>query len=476
MPACGLDIKCDAGVLPDLSHVWRQRHESNAALLARLFEDVNATALHKIALSDAELGRMTAPCRVSDMDLSELRLVPRFAVVQGVLADGSPKIRAVDHFSWSVVTSPSVKRKRTRKEMKDDSVNGHTGMQERVRHDHLDDLARAMRECWHAFGEAPGVWKADVDAAFRRIPVRPIHRWAAGVAYVADGDVWVSRHCGMPFGATASVFAWHRVGALICAIARSLFKMPVFRYVDDFFAAERSATAEHSMQVFARLTRLLLGQSAIADRKLEFGAQLPVLGMLVQPCSEGVRFTLCREKSTKWISEIDDALSIGRLECGAADKLAGRLMWSTQHLFHRCSLCAQLGSHVFCVCLYVLRFGRAMIKAVYAQKFSRSGAISSRLRAALVWWKAVLANSCAETYPWVEDNSSPARLFVDAASTPPRCAAVLFVDGAFKYTDVRPPSWWFDGLQARSDNQIMTLVCLFRGAPFGTVFLVSYRK
>ena len=51
----------------------------------------------------------------------------------------------------------------------------------------------------------------------------------------------VSFHHGCPFGATASVVAWHRVGALIEKIARKILHVPLLRYVDDFFAAERCA-------------------------------------------------------------------------------------------------------------------------------------------------------------------------------------------------------------------------------------------
>ena len=86
--------------------------------------------------------------------------------------------------------------------------------------------------------EAPGLWKADIDAAFRRVPLRESHQWAAGVAYQYRGDTWVAVHTSMPFGATASVIAWHRVGALLLEIARRVLHLPVFRYVDDYFAAE----------------------------------------------------------------------------------------------------------------------------------------------------------------------------------------------------------------------------------------------
>ena len=32
--------------------------------------------------------------------------------------------------------------------------------------------------------------KADVDAAFRRIPVKPDERWMCGIAFMVDGQVW----------------------------------------------------------------------------------------------------------------------------------------------------------------------------------------------------------------------------------------------------------------------------------------------
>ena len=39
-------------------------------------------------------------------------------------------------------------------------------------------------------GEVPHLMKADVDAAFRRIPVKPDERWMCGIAFMVDGQVW----------------------------------------------------------------------------------------------------------------------------------------------------------------------------------------------------------------------------------------------------------------------------------------------
>ena len=41
-------------------------------------------------------------------------------------------------------------------------------------------------------------------------------------------------------------------GELITAIARRVLFLPVLRFVDDYFAAEREEVAEHAMKIFAR--------------------------------------------------------------------------------------------------------------------------------------------------------------------------------------------------------------------------------
>ena len=69
--------------------------------------------------------------------------------MQGTRANGEPKVRPVDHFSWS---SRAGGKKRTRAATKADSVNGHFDMPSTVSHDHLDDLMEAMRT-FYALGK-----------------------------------------------------------------------------------------------------------------------------------------------------------------------------------------------------------------------------------------------------------------------------------------------------------------------------------
>jgi hypothetical protein len=101
-----------------------------------------------------------------------------------------------------------------------------------------------------------------------------------------------------------------------------------------------------------------------------------------------------------------------------------------------------------------------MIKLIYAQKTTGTGKVGPRLLAALRWWKFVLQTNVTEHRPWeMMSEERVCRLFVDAASTPPRCAAVLFIDGRVLYTDVAPSKQLLDQLAARNDKQITSLVC-----------------
>ena len=98
----------------------------------------------ELARADAALGRMSMPVPVEDADLSSIRVSPRFAVVQGEHEDGRPKVRPVEHFSWSAPPEGTTKREGKRK-MKQNSVNGRTTLPEELTYDHVDDLI-AMAE------------------------------------------------------------------------------------------------------------------------------------------------------------------------------------------------------------------------------------------------------------------------------------------------------------------------------------------
>ena len=105
------------------------------------------------------------------------------------------------------------------------------------------------------------------------------------------------------------------------------------------------------MQCFARFTRILLGPDAIEERKLEQGKELVVLGTQIQLSWQGHICKPAEKTILKCLNTIELALERGVMLSGDAQKLAGRLSWSTQRLFRR--------------------LGRAMLRPIYAQKFTR---------------------------------------------------------------------------------------------------------
>ena len=100
-----------------------------------------------------------------------------------------------------------------------------------------------------------------------------------------------------------------------------------------------------------------------------------------------------------------------------------------------------------------------MLRPIFKHKFSRFGRVDGTvgLRVALTWWGWVLTQDIVEERSWYAPEGDCVYLFVDARGVPPRCAAVLYVDGFWHYTDGVPAKKIMACLQPRGDNQIMSL-------------------
>ena len=250
------------------------------------------------------------------------------------------------------------------------------------------------------------LYKADIDSAFRRIPIQPSHRRYARVVMQASGVVHAATHLTMMFGSIASVHAWHRVACLLRAIARRMLKIPVLLYVDDYFSIDREVNAESAMLIFARLVRVCLGGDAIANRKLKYGSPLVVLGIECAHDHIGATFWPAQEKVVQWRATIERFLASMHMTGGEASKLSGQLQWASQSAFRK--------------------LGRAMLRAIYDQIPTRSGAVSCELKLSLRWWHEVLDMDLKETRTWLGNVGEQVHLFTDARSTPPHIASVLF--------------------------------------------------
>ena len=309
-------------------------------------------------------------------------------VISGLRSDGSLKIRPIDDMSASM-------------------VNAATCSQEKLPCDTLDMFFASMRHLEGLVRGPKKLWKADIDSAFRRIPVKVAHRQFAQIVLMLGSEVLTAQHLAMMFGSVGSVNAWHRIGCFLRAVARRMLKLPVLTYVDDYFAIDSESGAWNAMQSFAKLVRLCLGPSAIADRKLECGNPLVVLGVECSLSNRGVMFWPSQDKVQKWLETIGRFLGEGCMTAGEASKLAGQLQWAAQCSFNK--------------------LGRALLRPIIDHSKSRSSTVSPQLALALSWWLEVLALDLKTVRTWKGNAGKQVHLFCDARSTPPRLGAVLFM-------------------------------------------------
>ena len=118
---------------------------------------------------------------------------------------------------------------------------------------------------------APGVEQpqADVDSAFRRIPLEADAWDCAYVIFQRHGVVMAAMHLAVFFGALSSVHNWARIGALLagilriasrnclranrgacpdCHVRRMIVHIPSLRFVDDYYGAEAPCLVQHTLQ------------------------------------------------------------------------------------------------------------------------------------------------------------------------------------------------------------------------------------
>ena len=425
----------------DVDKLRSSGKEKNLELISSLKEDEQfSEALWELTQADAVMGRMTAPVLAETVDLDNIVVAPRFPVEKGQKPDGSSKVRPVDDETRA-------------------GVNGSTQPCERLQVDGIDVFIQAITLFVSLFSVIPLLSKADIDAAFRRVPIQPAHRWASYIAFKRRSKVWISQHLSMPFGAIAAVHAWDRLGSLLRHLGRVLLHLPLFRYVDDYFSLESPRCAEHAMRCFSRMVNALLGASAVSPHKFACGLPLDILGVTVQVNLQEVKCWPSEDKVVKWTRRIKDALDTKCLVPGLAGKLAGALSWAAQSMFNR--------------------LGRAMLLPLYRQqhKCRWQAKWSDELRLCLEWWSEVLRLELVQAKPIKHDDSHLVHLFADARGSPPRLAAVLLIDGRVLYSDWEPPSCLLACFETREDNQILGLELL--AIAFGLscfAELISHRR
>ena len=128
------------------------------------------------------------------------------------------------------------------------SCNRATIPTERLRYDSLDLFMEMLEKAKGDYNAALKMFKIDIDAAFRRVPIKPEHRHFAWVGFLYAGRAHAFQHLAMPFGSIAAVHNWDRageqalqlpclltllacrVGAFLRAVGRRILRIPIMRH------------------------------------------------------------------------------------------------------------------------------------------------------------------------------------------------------------------------------------------------------
>jgi len=235
-----IEYKTDVSQAELMSH----RKVKNSRLICSQKEDTRFSKhLMQACRDDAVLGRMDPPQLAGphQMDLSSATFSPRFGVEQGMIvcsvrvvvfippcfvllsgvkADGSRKVRPIDDMTrWPLDTAVTPRACARNVCLRVRSgCNAATAPGEKLEYETLDLLQQAMRTTAQALsdndsGVGLSLWKADIDSAFRRIPIKPAHRSFAWICFKYNDQVVAARHLALMFGSVASVHHWERVGA-----------------------------------------------------------------------------------------------------------------------------------------------------------------------------------------------------------------------------------------------------------------------
>ena len=111
------------------------------------------------------------------------------------------------------------------------------------------------------------------------------------VVFMAHGEALVAQHVAMPFGTTSAVHAWHRTGTWLSNVLRRFFRVPVGKFVDDFFGVSAEGVRLGGGQCLDALGRLV-GLPPKDIKSVSFARTMCILGAILSFVPEALALKL----------------------------------------------------------------------------------------------------------------------------------------------------------------------------------------
>eukprot|EP00435_Cladocopium_sp_Y103_P039589 s268_g10.t1 len=180
----------------------------------------------------------------------------------------------------------------------------------------------------------------DLESAYKQMVVAPQSMWTSVLAVEDDsGSTRLFKSLALPFGASASVFAFNKIARTLNVLGTRLFHLAWSNFYDDYIQLDVAKSKANS-QVTAERMLSLLGWdfSRKASKRKPFSAEFDALGATFDfSTSQTLKF-LVKNKASR-VSQIVE--SVGKilveqsLSSKAAAALRGRLQFAESQTFGR---------------------------------------------------------------------------------------------------------------------------------------------
>ena len=298
------------------------------------------------ALTEVDKGWLSGPH--SEYEL-EAMLGPRFVVSRRFGLVQSDKIRAIDDLSESFVNAaygssykldlPGIDGVSTMARTWLEAISEQGDVSFRLSNDlvlrgRLHDSLEGGR-AFHIRGRT-----LDLDAAYKQILISKSSLWCSVLAIEnpAGAKKLFLAHV-LPFGASASVYAFNRLARALHTIGERIFGLVWSNYYDDYPQLDVDSSGGDAQKCAERLFDLLGWRVSFKETKRKpMSLQFDVLGVTFDFQQSSSGNILVRNKASRIqqiVSEVNGYLHRGELSLSEATSLRGKLQFADTHTFGR---------------------------------------------------------------------------------------------------------------------------------------------
>ena len=186
----------------------------------------------------------------------------------------------------------------------------------------LAENARFLSSLHCRASPKPQISGNDHEGAYRHFPVRDPHETYL-LLWTAKGlTIW--RHNVLLFGSTASVWAYNRMGDVLCFLAPMLGFAPVAHYVDDYGCMEAEASAQSSLHFFKKINNLMNFRMKLSKEQPPADRH-KMQGVHIAFENDHIRLSTAASRIKKILGSIAKSLLMQSLPPEEAGTMAGKL-------------------------------------------------------------------------------------------------------------------------------------------------------